>query len=184
MMKAKGNLIWMAGICLVLATAARAQESAANPVTSSAKEIYDRQSERIIASAEEMPGDKYGYHPTADQWTFAKIISHVAQSDFTLCTMISETTAPSGFEVTETDAKEKLVPALKASFDFCSKAMAKLQDSQMGDQITFFRGRKTPRSRAVIELVSDLVDHYSQLASYLRLNGMVPPSAQPAKPAK
>ncbi len=183
-MKKAGELVWLVSVCLMLATAVRAQETASNPVTASAKEIYDRQSDRIVASAEEMPGDKYGYHPTAEQWTFGKIISHVAQSDYALCAMISDTPAPQGLDVTETDPKKKLVPALKASFDNCSKAIAKLQDSQMGDTITFFRGRKAPRSRAVIELVSDLVDHYSQLASYLRLNGMIPPSAQPAKPTK
>ena len=180
----KGKLIWMVCICLIPAAAVRAQESTANPVTASAKEIFDRQSARIAASADEMPGDKYGYHPTPDQWTFGKIIAHVAQSDFAVCAMISGAPAPQGSKVTETDPKEKLVPAVKASFDFCSQAVAKLQDSQMGDPITFFGGRKTPKARAVIELVSDLVDHYSQLASYLRLNGMLPPSAQPAKPTK
>lgn len=180
-MKRTRGKIWMVGVCLALALAARAQESTANPVTASAKEIFDRQTDRIAKSADEMPGDKYGYHPTPDQWTFGKIISHVAQSDFALCTMISDNPAPQGFDVTETDPKEKLMPALKASFDFCSNALAKLQDSQMGDQITFFRGRKTTKARAVVELVSDLVDHYSQLACYLRLNGMLPPSAQPAK---
>jgi uncharacterized damage-inducible protein DinB len=183
-MKRTGKWISVAGICLVLATVARAQETTANPVTASAKEIFDRQAGRILASANEMPGDKYSYHPTPEQWTFGKIISHVAQSDFAVCAMISDNPAPQDFKVTETDPKEKLVPAVKASFDFCTQALAKLQDSQMGDPITFFGGRKTPRSRAVIELVSDLVDHYSQLASYLRLNGMLPPSAQPPKPAK
>lgn len=179
-----GKWISPAVICLAFGTTIPAQETTVNPVTASAKEIYDRQSDRIVAAADEMPGDKYGYHPTQEQWTFGKIIAHVAQSDFTLCTMISDVPTPPGFEVSETDSKERLVPALKASLDFCSKAVAKLQDPQMGDTITFFRGRKTPRSRAVLELVSDLVDHYSQMASYLRLNGMVPPSAQPAKPAK
>ena len=180
----KTKMIWMVCICLMPFAAARAQESTANPVTASAKEIFDRQSERIAASANEMPGDKYGYHPTPDQWTFGKIIAHVSQSDFAVCAMISGATVPQGFKVAETDPKEKLVPAVKASFDFCSQALEKLQDSQMGDPITFFGGRKSSKARAVIELVSDLVDHYSQLASYLRLNGMVPPSAQPAKPAK
>ncbi len=147
------------------------------------KEIYNRQADRISKSVDEMPGDKYGYHPTPDQWTFGKIVSHVAESDFAACTMISGTPAPEGYKVSATDPKEKLVPAIKASFDFCSQALMKLRDSQMGDPITFFGGRKTPRARAVIELVSDLIDHYSQLASYLRLNGMLPPSAlPPAKP--
>lgn len=36
--------------------------------------------------------------------------------------------------------------------------------------------RQVPRARALIELTDDLKDHYSQLASYLRLNGMLPPS--------
>lgn len=183
-MMIKGKMIWVACICLSLAAAVRAQESTANPVTASAREIYDRQSARIAASADQMPGDKYSYRPTPEQWTFGKIIAHVAQSDFALCAMISGTPAPQDFKVAETDHKEKLVPAIKASFDFCSQAVEKLQDSQMGDPITFFGGRKAPKARAVIELVSDLVDHYSQLASYLRLNGMLPPSAQPAKPAK
>lgn len=183
-MKKIEKLIWLAAICLVFAVVAGAQESASNPVTSSAKEIYDRQADRIVAAAEEMPAEKYGYHPTPEQFAFGKIIAHVAQSDFSLCAMISGTPAPQGFDVTEADPKEKLIPALKASFDYCSQVVAKLQDAQMGDTISFYRGRKVPRARAVIELVSDLVDHYSQLASYLRLNGMLPPSAPPPKAAK
>ncbi len=81
--------------------------------------------------------------------------------------------------MSETDPKEALTAALKASFDFCDQAVAKLQDASLGDTITFFRGAKKLRSRAVVELVDDLNDHYSQLAIYLRLNGMVPPSAKP-----
>ncbi len=175
-------VICIAGCWLALQPAAQAQESAANPVTASVREIFDRQADRISKAVEEMPADKYSYHPTPEQWTVGKIVSHVAQSDFAVCAMISGTPAPQGEKVTATDPKEKLVPAIKASFDFCSQALEKLRDSQLGDEITFFGGRKTPRARAVIELVSDLIDHYSQLASYLRLNGMLPPSATPAKP--
>ena len=169
------------GLLLILSSSARAQAPVANPVTASMREIYDRQSARIVAAAAEMPADKYGYSPTPDQWSFGKIIAHVAQSDFTVCSIFSDTPVPSGFKVSDTDSKEKLEPALKSSFQFCGDALAKLQDSKMGDTVTFFGGRKTPRARAALELVSDLVDHYSQLASYLRLNGMLPPSAQPKK---
>jgi len=171
----------VAGICMVAPIAARAQDSAANPVTAVVKELYDRQSKYIVDAAKEMPGDKYGYHPTPDQWTFGKIIAHVAGADFAVCSMISDLSAPKDFKVAETDPKDTLVAALQASFDFCSQALPKLQDSKMGDPITFFGGRKTTRARAVLELVADLADHYSQMASYLRLNGMLPPSAQPQK---
>jgi uncharacterized damage-inducible protein DinB len=173
----------LAALCFLLPLALRAQDSNANPVTTSVKEIFDRQADRISKAVDEMPGDKYSYHPTAEQWTFSKIVSHVAQSDFAVCAMISGSPAPDDYKVTPTDPKEKLAPAIKASFDFCSQALMNLKDSQMGDPITFFGGRKTTRARAAIELVSDLIDHYSQLASYLRLNGMLPPSASPAKPS-
>jgi uncharacterized damage-inducible protein DinB len=131
--------------------------------------------------ADEMPADKYSYHPTPEQWTFGKIVSHVAQSDFNLCSILSDTPVPQNWKVTDTDPKEKLVPAVKASLDFCSQALASLQDSKLGDTVKFFGGRQVPRARALIELTDDLEDHYSQLASYLRLNGMVPPSVKPAK---
>jgi hypothetical protein len=41
-----------------------------NPVTAGVKELFDRQSRFMVEAAKEMPADKYGYHPTAEQWTF------------------------------------------------------------------------------------------------------------------
>lgn len=171
------KLIWLALIGLAAPLAASAQGTA-NPVVSSAQEIYSRQSKYIAAAAEQMPADKYNYHPTPDQWTFGKIVSHVAQSDFAVCAMLSGAPATEVPKVAETDPKDTLVTAVKASFEFCDKALANLQDSQLGDTITYFRGAQKPRARALVELTDDLEDHYSQMASYMRLNGMTPPSAK------
>ena len=95
--------------------------------------------------------------------------------------MISGTPPPQNWKAGETDPKEKLVPAVKASFDFCSQVLANLQDSKLSDAVKFFGGRQVPRARALFELTGDLEDHYSQLASYLRLNGIQPPSSKPRK---
>jgi hypothetical protein len=131
--------------------------------------------------AEEMPADKYSYHPTPDQWSFGKVTSHIAVSGNAICAMLSDIPAPQGPKVSETDSKESIVAAIKGSFEFCDKALANLTDAQMGDTITYFRGARTPRARALFELTDDLEDHYSQMAGYLRLSGMTPPSAQPKK---
>jgi DinB superfamily len=164
---------------LALAPAMVAQD--ANPVVSSAKEIYTRQAAYIVAAAEEMPADKFQYKPTPEQMTFAKIISHVAQSNGGLCGMLSDTPAPATVKVAETASKEELVAAVKASFAYCDTTMAGLTDAKLGDTITFFGGAKKPRVRALIEITGDLEDHYSQMAGYLRLNGLLPPSAKPKK---
>jgi len=153
----------------------------ANPVSWSANQIYTQRAKFILASADAMPADKYSYKPTADQWTFGKIVQHIAASNGTLCAAIGGTPAPDAVKVAETAAKPELQAALKASFDFCDKAMASLTDAKMGDTITFFRGAQLPRARAVIEITADLPDHYSQMAAYLRMNGILPPSAQPRK---
>lgn len=161
-------------------SAALPADATANPVVWSAKMLYQRYSKNMIAAAEEMPEDKYSYHPTADQWTFGKLISHVAQSNGGLCGTLSGMPAPATLHVSDTASKAELVAGLKASFDFCGPVLDKLTDAKLGDTVTLFH-RQMPRAAALLVLTADLPDHYSQLAGYLRLNGMLPPSAQPAK---
>ena len=69
--------------------------------------------------------------------------------------------------------------SLKASFDFCTQSLAKVDDSNLGEQLTVFGGRKISRATAMIALTDDFADHYSMAAIYLRLNGLLPPTAQP-----
>lgn len=174
------RLFWPAMIAMAVSFTAAAQATT-NPVVSTAREIFARQSKFIVAAAEQMPADKYSYHPTPDQWSFGKIASHIAVSGNAICAMLSDVPAPQGAKVSDTDSKDTIVAAVKESFAFCDKSLANLTDAQMGDTITYFRGARTPRARALFELTDDLEDHYSQLASYLRLSGMTPPSAQPKK---
>ena len=152
-----------------------------NPVVWSANEIYARESKFIVAAAEEMPADKLGYKPTPDQITYGHILSHLAASNGGLCSILSGTPAPPTTKVADSASKDELVAALKASFAFCDTTMAGLTDAQLAQPVTFFRGARVPRARALVELTGDLMDHYSQMAGYLRLNGLLPPSAQPKK---
>jgi uncharacterized damage-inducible protein DinB len=155
-------------------------EAVANPVVWSAKMLYERDSKNMMAAAEEMPADKYSYRPTPDQWTFGKVVSHIAQSNGGLCATLSGTPAPTSLTVSDTASKADLVAALKASFDFCGPVLDGLTDTKLGELITLFH-RTMPRATALVLLPVDLADHYSQMAAYLRLNGMLPPSAQPKK---
>ena len=170
--------IVVGAMMLAAASACALAQDALNPVVTSAKEIFQRQSSYMVTAAEEMPADKYGYHPTPDQWTYGKIVSHVIQANFGVCGMLSGDGPGTGPTVTDTTPKDQLVTILKQSFETCQKALDGLQDSSLGGTITYFRGAKKPRARALIELTDDLEDHYSQMASYLRMNGMLPPSAK------
>jgi hypothetical protein len=170
-------------ICVFLlfsAIAAFAQDK--NPVASVVREILPRQQRNLVGAADEMPADKYGYKPTEQQMTFAHLILHIIGSNNHLCSIIGdvpEVKAPVPFK--ESDGKDKLVAALKASFDFCNTALAKVDDSKLADEVELFGGRKGPRAFALIALTNDWADHYSSAAMYLRLNGLLPPTAQPKK---
>jgi hypothetical protein len=110
------------------------------------------------------------------------MVMHIAQSNYFLCSKISGQTAPD-VKIADTDGKDKLVAALKGSFEFCTTALAGVDDSKLSDPLTLFGNRQTSRAGALIILSDDWYDHYSAQAVYLRLNGILPPSAQPA-PAK
>src|ERR1700728_5489433 len=96
------RLLWLAMIGLAAPLAANAQATP-NPVVSTAREIFARQSKFIVAATEQMPADKYSYHPTPDQWSFGKIASHIAVSGNAICAMLSDTPAPQA-KVSETDS--------------------------------------------------------------------------------
>lgn len=168
-------LLALAGLVTPLVIA----QGGANPVVSTAHGIFTHESGLIAAAVEQMPEGKFSFHPTADQRSFGEIAAHVAMSSNAICSMLSDTPQPQGATASATDSKEMLLAAVKASFAYCDMTLGNLQDSKLGDTITFFRGAKMPRARALFELTDDLSDHYSQMASYLRLSGMQPPSAMP-----
>jgi len=172
-----GKNVLAAAVLAAAAVCAPAQD-ASNPVVTSAREVFVKQSQFIVQAAEDMPQDKYAYHPTAEQWAYGKIVSHVVLANYHVCGMLTGDGPGAGPAVAGTASKDELVSALKQSFDVCQKALDGLTDANLGKTITFFGGARKPRARALIELTGDLEDHYSQMASYLRLNGLVPPSAK------
>jgi hypothetical protein len=167
---------------LLLLTASSLLAQDKNPVTSAVKEILPRQQKNLVGAADEMPAAKYTYKPTEKQMPFGHLVLHVIQSNYMLCSKVSDTPEPKpATPLKETDGKDKLVPALKASFDFCSTALGKVDDSKLADEVELFGGRKGSKAFAVLALAGGWSDHYSAAAIYLRLNGLLPPTAQPKK---
>jgi len=128
-----------------------------------------------------MPADKFSYKPTPDQIPFAHLVVHIAESNNSLCSKAADVPAPKVEEVKESQPKDQLLAAVKASYSFCSEALSKMDDSKLGDTVELFGGRQFPRAMAALGLASSWADHYGAAAMYLRLNGILPPSAQPKK---
>jgi hypothetical protein len=166
---------------LLLPVAAGAQDSATipNPITSLLKQQVVRYGQWQVAGAEAMPAEKYGYRSTAETRTFGQLLLHVAQFNNNICARISGMTAPDIKDVKDTDSKDKLVAAVKGSFDFCTTALSGLDDSTLGQSAGKMGPNTLSRGGAMVILGEDWFDHYSTMAIYLRANGINPPSARP-----
>lgn len=165
-----------------MAKAAPAAETSAaadaNPVTDAARQILARRIGNFTQSAAYMPAGKYGYAPTKGQRTWGQLMAHVAGSNGFFCSKLAGGTAPASVQVKAADGKAKLAAALKASFDYCTTALQGLKDNMLTDSMAFFGGHKVTKAMGLMELVADWADHYAQAAGYLRLNGILPPTAR------
>src|SRR5713226_8862104 len=155
--------------CTPLLTFAQAAPSAApsaNPVSDALRVGLTRSSKNMSAAAEAMPAEKFSFKPTPDQMSFAHLALHIADSNNLFCSKVSGVAAPESAKLAETDSKDKLVAAVKQSFDFCSTSLAKLDDSHLADSIPLFNNRPFSRAAVILILSGSWADHYSAQSLY------------------
>jgi hypothetical protein len=163
------------------AMAQQSAEQVKDPVSTSLRSMLPRTRTNTLGAIDAMPADKFNYKPTPEQMSFAHLVVHMIGFNNSICAKAADVPAPKAEEVKETDSKEKLLVAATASFDFCNEALSKMDDAKLGDSIELFGGHQGPRAMAALILASGWADHYSTAAMYLRLNGILPPSAQKKK---
>ena len=167
-----------AALSLAWAGHVSAQVSHGNVVMDAVRANLQRSERTMVAAAEAMPADKYGYKPTDQQRSFGEIVSHVAGSNNFMCSSISGMAAPDVKVPDGTGSKADLIAAVKASYDYCTKALSGVTDQKLGDMVPYFGGRQATRATVAVGISDDWADHYGQLAMYLRLNGILPPTAR------
>jgi hypothetical protein len=161
--------------------AAQSAAPVKDPVATSLRLLLTRSRNNTLGAIGAMPADKFSYKPTPDQMSFSHLVVHIIGFNNGLCAKAADVAEPKVEEVKESDSKDKLLAAATASYDFCADALGKMDDSKMGDTIELFGGHKAPRAMADLILYGGWADHYAAAAQYLRLNGILPPSAQPKK---
>jgi uncharacterized damage-inducible protein DinB len=149
-----------------------------NPVSTALRDILPNRQKNTIAAVEAMPADKFSYKPTPSQNTFGHLVAHMVEANNMLCSGAAAVPAPKVEQVNESDSKDKLVAALKASFDFCADALAKMDDSKLNETTDGPGGQQLSRARFALGTASNWADHYAEASMYLRLNGVLPPSAK------
>ncbi len=163
-------------VVALLLGSAFAQE--ANPVATAAhKQIMER-AHNLFEAAKEMPADKYNFKATDKQMTFGHMVWHTARSNFGLCALVAGEKSQFPQDLKDSDPKDKLVPILEQSVSYCDGVLAKTTDKNLGEELKTPWGAPMTRAELLLEINADQADHYSLAATYLRLNGVLPPTAK------
>lgn len=185
--------IWLA---LFPIAAVRAQQpantaaAAKNEIVMSFKFFAFHYGTLLATAFDSIPAARYTFRPTPAQQSIGFIAQHVENANYGLCERLGaprpmrspKDSAPD--TVKATWPKDTLVARLRASLAFCDSAISKLNDSRLAQPMAYGppgSGLKAVPSRTLLAFVTDLAEHYSQLASYMRLIGLTPPSALPPK---
>lgn len=164
----------------------------ANPITANFAARIGTLERNVAQAFDSIPASLFGYKPTPAQLTIGYVAQHVATDNYFFCNNYGamkatidpkDTTTPDSVKATW--PKAELVAKMKASFAFCQSASAQLTDATLAEQISITFGgntRTVTRSSMVLGHALDMADHYSQISNYMRLNGMLPPTALPRPP--
>jgi len=131
---------------------------------------------RLVDAFDSIPAAKYDFRPTPVQQTIGYIAQHVENANYSLCEGMGDLKPKRTAKDSLPDTvkarwpKDTLVTRLRASLRFCDDAMERIP------QLT-----SPALASTLLAFETDLAEHYSQLSVYMRLLGLVPPSALPPK---
>ena len=145
------------------------------PAVGSIVPLFEMVKGYIIAAAEQMPEEKYTYRPNPEVRTFGQIVGHVAMTQYWFCNgATGQGREPENYE--ELTTKVAMVQAIRAAFEYCTGAYA-MDDARAMEAVDLW-GETGTRLWVLSYNMAHAWEHYGNLVTYMRANGMVPPSSQ------
>ena len=131
----------------------------------------------FVAAAEAMPEDKYTFAPTAGEFkgvrTFADQVKHVSEANGYFFHDPTKPPVDNRKEIDALTAKADILKALKDSF-----VVAHAYVDGITPENAFIQTANGTRAGQASLGIAHMLDHYGQMAEYLRMNGIVPPASR------
>lgn len=139
---------------------------------------WERQKATLLAIADAMPEDKFGFKSTPAQRSFGEHVMHVATVNVDILKLVGGQVPAPAFTAESAKTKADILKALGESYDHGIALLNEQTDASIeGTVEAAFLGPST-RARVFWFLLGHSMDSYGQLAVYLRLNGIVPPASR------
>jgi uncharacterized damage-inducible protein DinB len=128
----------------------------------------------LEAAAEAMPAEKYDFKPSPGQMSFAEWLNHSTERNYSDCAALKGESAPEAAKTVATlKTKADVTKALKESLAYCAAALDGIDDQKVlaSPQLTY----------SLLHTVVHNNEIYGNLAVYMRVSGIVPPSTASRK---
>ena len=104
------------------------------------------------------------------------MFGHIADANGLICSMAAGTKNPATGSAEKLTTKAELEKALAAGFAVCDAAFKAVTTANANEPVELF-GMKHTRLGALAFNATHLFEHYGNLVTYMRINGIVPPSS-------
>ena len=148
-----------------------------NPVVQSLKGLNDITTTNIKATAEMLDEGLFSFRPTEEVRSMGQILAHIANAQYLFCSAAAGKDNPNteNFEESAT-TKAQINAALDVAFAYCTEVYAGMTDAAGADMVDFAGG---PMAKCGVLAFNSAhnYEHYGNLVTYMRLNGITPPSS-------
>ena len=126
---------------------------------------------KIIAMAKDWPADKYDYRPNDQVRTFGQILAHIASANyFAINPALGKSTKGIEDDPKEYKTKDQILPFVEKSFADGAAALKAGGDAGAMKHLDDWVG-----------IIEHSGEHFGNLVTYYRNNGVVPPESRPRK---
>jgi hypothetical protein len=154
------------------------------PLGAIVQKSFDAFANYLIIAAQMMPESGYGFRPTPDVRNFGEQINHATGANYAFC---NQAGVPPGFErrnppsLQAVTSKPAIVKALEDSIAYCSSVIAAASEAWLLESAPNLGGAGSGRitgARAYAFIYAGVhgAEDYGTITSYLRMQGVVPPS--------
>lgn len=171
---------------------ARLETFAGRPLGAIIQRSFNVFSNYLVMAAEMMPESGYAFRPTPDVRTFREQINHATNSHYSFCNQaglppgVQKQTAPALAAIT---TKPEVVAALRDSIAYCNRVLAAASEAWLMEEIPGLGGSSSGlirgmRAHSFIYNAVHSAEDFGTITTYLRMQGVVPPSTALHPPAR
>ena len=138
---------------------------------------YESVRDYVLQTARGVPESVIAYRPTDEVRTFGQLLGHIANASFMFCSAALGEDSPASTNYEEVTTKAGLTAGLEEAFRYCDRAYGhELMGPRLMEEISLF-GQSGSRLWVLVFNATHTWEHYGNLVTYMRLNGIVPPSS-------